>query len=48
MTVVPVFATFNVQCPDYDQINSGTAGVYYVLCGMTTTRILRYQQQLIY
>jgi len=41
MTVIPVFATFNVTCPDYGNISTGLDAVYYVLCGLTTTRILR-------
>jgi len=41
MTVIPLFATYNVTCPDFHSVHSMRDGMYYVLCGMTTTRILR-------
>lgn len=41
MTFIPVFATYDVTCPDFREIGSGLAVVYFTLCGMTTARILR-------
>jgi hypothetical protein len=41
MTFIPVFTTYNIACPDFYHIGSAKACVYFVLCGMTTTRILR-------
>ena len=41
MTVIPLFATYNVTCPDFHSVHTARDGMYYVLCGMTTTRILR-------
>ena len=41
MTVIPLFATYDITCPDFHSIHTVRAGMYYVLCGMTTTRILR-------
>ena len=43
MTVVPKFATLNQQCPDLaDAAVSLKEVVLYILCGMLTTRILRF------
>jgi hypothetical protein len=41
MTFIPVFATYNVTCPSFNEIGSPKACVYFVVCGLTTTRILR-------
>ena len=41
MTVIPLFATYNITCPDFHSVHTARDGMYYVLCGMTTTRILR-------
>lgn len=41
MTFIPVFATYDVQCPAFHEIGSPKGVVYFVLCAMTTTRILR-------
>jgi hypothetical protein len=41
LTVVPVFTTFNITCPDYESISSAKDGLYYVLCCLTCSRILR-------
>ena len=41
MTFVPVFATYNTDCPNYTQMNTPKEVIFYILCGMTTTRILR-------
>jgi hypothetical protein len=41
MTFIPVFATYDVQCPSFHEIGSPKAVVYFILCAMTTTRILR-------
>lgn len=41
MTVLPVLATLDVECPDYEHIDSAAPAIYYTLCAMTTSRILR-------
>ena len=41
MTVIPVFITYDQECPSFHSIGSINTGVTYVLCGMFSTRILR-------
>lgn len=41
MTFIPVFATYNTVCPRFHEIGSTMAVVNFLLCAMTTTRILR-------
>ncbi len=42
MTVIPIFALYNSRsCPAYGNVHNITDVVYYILCGLGTTRILR-------
>jgi hypothetical protein len=41
LTVIPIWATFNLKCPVYSEIHSVKVAVDYVLCAMNATRILR-------
>jgi hypothetical protein len=42
MTVVPIFVLYESNtCPSYQSVNSLVDVIYFILCGMSTTRILR-------
>ncbi len=42
MTVIPIFCLYShPYCPPFEQINSFSNLIYFILCGMSTTRILR-------
>lgn len=41
LTVIPTFAVFQHECPQFRKGMSGEDVIYYILCGMVTTRILR-------
>ena len=43
MTVIPIFVLYRARedCPHYKSILTVTEGIYYIICGMNTTRILR-------
>lgn len=40
-TVIPIFATYGKECPSIDDANTARQVAQYILCGLTTTRILR-------
>ncbi len=40
MTCIPIFATYQQTCPSFEEAK-GIQIVYYILCAMNTTRILR-------
>jgi hypothetical protein len=41
MTSIPIFATYNTTCPNIHESKSIITVIYYILCGLSTTRILR-------
>lgn len=41
MTVIPIFVTYEKTCPSFEQADNFSQVIYYILCGMGTTRILR-------
>jgi hypothetical protein len=41
LTVIPTFAVYQQQCPRFHRNMTGEEIIYYILCGMVTTRILR-------
>lgn len=41
MTVIPIFATYGEGCVNIHDVANMRDVVYYALCGMSTTRILR-------
>ena len=41
MTVIPSYATIGATCPSFEEANSFYNIVYYILCGLNATRILR-------
>jgi hypothetical protein len=41
LSVIPTFVTYGEQCPNFQKDMTSIEVVYYILCGMVTTRILR-------
>jgi len=41
MTVIPIYTLYNAECLDFTQLTTVKDVVYYILCGLKTTRILR-------
>jgi hypothetical protein len=41
LTVIPTFAVYQQECPNFHQHMTSREVLYYILCGMVTTRILR-------